>query len=302
MHRLVSLLCLSLFFTATCAGAQALSWRDILARGTPPAPDQVLSYGAQATQTAQLWLPKTAPGVPLPVAVLIHGGCWLSDYPGPELVAYLADALRNKGMAVWSITYRRVGLKENVQGGGYPHTFDDVGAALDYLRVLAPRHGLDLDRIVVTGHSAGGHLALWAASRPRLPHDSPLYKAAALPVRAAVSIAGLPDLAYALDASAHACGTGTVAKLVDLDKRGKQAYRDTSPQEMLPLGVAQSMIAGVYDGIAPPVHGWRYRSQAQAKGEQVALLNLEDAGHFELIAPWTPAGKAVVEAIAGAVR
>jgi acetyl esterase/lipase len=123
------------------------------------------------------------------VAVLVHGGCWVSDYPGAELVAWLADALRAQGVAVWSITYRRVGLERNTMGGGYPATFLDAGAALDYLRVVAPRHGLDLSRVVTTGHSAGGHLALWLAARPRLPADSPLRVAAPLPVKAVVSLA-----------------------------------------------------------------------------------------------------------------
>jgi acetyl esterase/lipase len=284
------------------AQAELLTYKEVLERPGRPEPDQRFAYGPEAGQSAELWLPRGHAGGPLPVAVLVHGGCWVSDYPGAELVAWLADALRAQGVAVWSITYRRVGLERNTMGGGYPATFLDAGAALDYLRVVAPGHGLDLSRVVTTGHSAGGHLALWLAARPRLPADSPLRVAAPLPVKAVVSLAGLPELPYAAEVAAHACGAGTVAKLVDLEHRGEAAWRDTSVPEMLPLGVPQTLISGVYDGTAPPVHAWRYRALAAAKGEAVALRNLDDAGHFELIAPWTPAGREVVAAIVAALR
>jgi alpha/beta superfamily hydrolase len=203
------------------AQAELLTYKEVLERPGRPEPDQRFAYGPEAGQSAELWLPRGHAGGPLPVAVLVHGGCWVSDYPGAELVAWLADALRAQGVAVWSITYRRVGLERNTMGGGYPATFLDAGAALDYLRVVAPGHGLDLSRVVTTGHSAGGHLALWLAARPRLPADSPLRVAAPLPVKAVVSLAGLPELPYAAEVAAHACGAGTVAKLVDLEHRGE---------------------------------------------------------------------------------
>ena len=279
--------------------AQALSFTDILQRVDRPAPDHKIAYGPAVSQYGELWLPPAthSPGGDLPVVVLIHGGCWLSDYPGPELVAFLADGLRRQGAAVWSITYRRVAIGENVQGGGYPSTFLDVAHAVDHLRALAGPYHLDLARVVAAGHSAGGHLALWAAARPKLPADSLLKTAHPLPIKSVVSIAGLADLAYAATASAHACGEGTVEKLVDSAARGKPAFRDTSPSELLPLGVPQVLISGVFDGIVPPVHGWRYQSRAKARGESVELLNLDNAGHFELISPWTVPGRAVVNRI-----
>jgi acetyl esterase/lipase len=230
---------------------------------------------------------------------LIHGGCWLAELPGPELVAFLADDLRKHGVAVWSLTYRRVGHA----GGGYPGTFDDIANGVAHLGTLAGKFNLDLARAVVTGHSAGGHLALWVAAQNRIPEGSQLKRAQTVNFKAIVGIAAIPDLAHFARAGAHACGDNTVAQLVDTAARtpaggAKNApFRDTSPAEMLPLGVKQILIHGVFDGIVPPAIGLRYQQQAKGKGEAVELVALENAGHFELIAPWTAAGKVVVATI-----
>lgn len=290
----IILLFLTLFM-ATNAATQTLSFRDILARTPRPAPTHMIAYGTHADQVGELWLPKSA-ATPHPVVILIHGGCWRADLPGRELVAFLADALREQGAAVWSIGYRRIGTKsENFSP--YPDTFLDVARAVDSLRDIAKKYPLDLNNVVTTGHSAGGHLALWAAARPRIPVASPLFNKTALPIRAAVGIAALPDLAYARAASAHACGTDTVDLLIDVKARGADAMRDTSVTQLLPLDVPTALISGTYDGIAAPAHALRYRENAKSKAETVELLTLNDAGHFELIAPWTTAGEAVVAKI-----
>ena len=90
---------------------------------------------------------------------LLHGGCWQAEY-GLTPLGQLAQAIADRGAAVWSIEYRRLG-----NGGGWPATFLDAGAALDHLRTLADEYALDLRRVVTAGHSAGGHLALWLAGR-----------------------------------------------------------------------------------------------------------------------------------------
>lgn len=105
---------------------------------------------------------------PHPVVILIHGGCWSATTAGREQVRQLGAELARDGIAVWSIGSRRA----NEDGSGYPGTFLDVGTAIDRLRDEVPRLRLDLTRTVLVGHSAGGHLALWAASRDRLPAGS----------------------------------------------------------------------------------------------------------------------------------
>ena len=213
-----------------------------------------------------------------------------------SLVAFLADGLRQQGVAVWSVTYRRVGTKaENFSP--YPDTFLDVATATDKLRELADTYALDLTRVVATGHSAGGHLAMWLAARPKIPNYSPLFSKTPLPIHAVVGIAATPELAYATVASAPASGADTVDLLVDTKTRKDAAYRDTSVTPLLPLGVTQALISGVYDAIVAPAQALRHRERAKAKGETVELLTLDNAGHFELISPWTAPGARVVERI-----
>ncbi|MEM9822266.1 MAG: alpha/beta hydrolase, partial [Bacteroidota bacterium] len=114
--------------------------------------DHRITYGEDPSQFGDLFLPpsKTA----APVVLLIHGGCWRAKY-GLEPMGQIARALADNGAAVWSLEYRRLG-----NGGGWPHTFLDVAHGADHLRELAPKYNLDLNNVVVAGHSAGGHLAL----------------------------------------------------------------------------------------------------------------------------------------------
>lgn len=295
-----------LAMTSASAEPQSLTFKQILDRPELKAtrPDHKIAYGKDALQHGELWLPSSAVKGPLPVVVLIHGGCWLADLPGPELVAFLADDLRKHGLAVWSITYRRVGHR----GGGYPGTFNDVANGVAHLQALAGKFNLDLTRAIATGHSAGGHLAMWVAALERVPASSALKRAQLVNFKAVVGIAAIPDLAHFARAGAHACGDNTVAQLVDTAMRtpgggAKDApFLDTSPSEMLPLGVKQILVHGVFDGIVPPAIGLRYQTRAKASGDDVELIALENAGHFELIAPWTAPGKAVVTKILEAIR
>lgn len=283
------------------AQAQFLSFRQVLERPERPQPQARVAYGALPQQQAELWLPPTSTAHgsgPHPVVLMVHGGCWRADLPGPELLAWAAEALRQRGVAVLSLTYRRLGTGD-AGGGGYPDTFHDVAQAADHLRTLAQQHPLDLRRVTVTGHSAGGHLALWLAARRKLPATSPLHSAEPLPVHAVVSLAGVGDLAWGAPFVGGACGADTVARLVNTEARGAAAWADTSPAALLPLGVPVLMVSGLYDAIVAPAHARRFQGLAAEKAEpSVRLLTLDEAGHFELIAPWTEAGRAVVDRLA----
>ncbi len=265
-----------------------------------PQADHKIAYGTAASQFGELWLPAASTKGALPVVVLIHGGCWRANLPGPELLGFLADDLRKQGVAVWSLTYRRLGEV----GGGYPGTFQDIATGVAHLNGMARQYNLDLARVVVSGHSAGGHLALWVAAQNKVPENSVLKNAQSVHFKAVIGIAAIPDLAYYALAGAHACGVNTVDQLVDSATRtpAGDPFRDTSPSSMLPLGVKQVLVHGANDGIVPPSIGWRYQAQAQEKGEYVKLLNIDNAGHFELIAPWTEPGQVVESEILDALN
>lgn len=271
--------------------AQNLTWRDILNRDAPK-PDHRIAYGSSEFQFGELWLPEGSG--PHPVVVLIHGGCWLASLPGVELVAFMADELRKNGVAVWNIEYRRVGH----EGGGFPGTFLDVASAADHLKEIAPTYNLHLEKVVSVGHSAGGHLALWLAARHKLPQSSQIFTEKPLRLIGVVSLGGIGDLENFARYGAVVCGEGTIEQLVGIENRGRdEAFRDTSPAELLPIGVTQVMIHGVFDAAVPPFVGLQYQTKARSKGEHVKLWIVSDAGHFEVIAPWTKAWQEVAETI-----
>lgn len=268
---------------AATAATAPISYSDLLARERPPA-DARIAYGQDPLQFGELWLPKGAG--PHPVVAIIHGGCWRADLPGLELMDYAAADLRASGKAVWNIEYRRIGHA----GGGYPGTFQDVARGLDHLKALAGPHRLDLDRVVVSGHSAGGHLAVWALARPRLPKDSPLSAAEPLKLRGAVALAGIIDLeAYHADGPDACGGPGTIDALVGAPGRAGDVYADTSPPRLLPLGARQVIVSGDLDPIVPSRFGAGYGVAARAAGDRATVIDLPAAGHFELIDPTAPA-------------
>jgi acetyl esterase/lipase len=218
---------------------------------------------------------------------MIHGGCWQASLPGVELMAYIAGDLRRRGIAVWSLEYRRLGAP----GGGYPGTFEDVGRGIDQLRAIARQGGLDLRHVVVVGHSAGGQLALWAAARRRFVGRERLFGANPLPVTGVVSLAGIDDLAAYRASGPEACGgPDTIDQLVGAPaRRPPAAYADTSPAVMVPIRVRQAIVSGALDPIVPPRFGETYAAKARAAGDPVQAVTLAGAGHFELIDPTSPA-------------
>jgi acetyl esterase/lipase len=231
-------------------------------------------------QFGDLRLPKGAG--PFPVVVVIHGGCWVSRLATLQNTAALSDALRDAGVATWNVEYRR---SDNM-GGGWPGTFTDVADATDHIRALAKEHPLDLARVVVVGHSAGGHLALWAAARARIPPDSELFRASPLPVVGAVALGGPGDLRDFTTYAREVCGGPVVEQLMggtpaDVAVR----YAHGSPAALLPLGVRQLLIVGADDGVMPERAREAYVARTRAAGDSVNAIVVPDAGHFEVIAP-----------------
>jgi acetyl esterase/lipase len=283
---------ITLFGMSASAMAGLVSYTDILARphGTP---DAKLTYGTGPQQFVELWLPKTAG--PHPVILLVHGGCWLSELPGLELMTPMAEALRGRGYAVWNIEYRRIGT----QGGGYPATFTDTAVAADLMRGVAGKYGLDLNHVIAVGHSAGGHLAMWLAARGHLPASSPLRTADPLKISGVVSLAGILDLKGYREDGAACGGAPTVDGITGAAQRTGDIYADTSPLALLPIGTKQAVIAGGQDHIVPDHWRLSYVAAANAAGEKPVSLGIPEAGHFELIDPKSAAWPQITAIIDG---
>lgn len=260
------------------------------------APTETLRYGEADSQVVELFLPRGATDKdPLPVVVMIHGGCWQQSVAGRELIRPAAGAFLERGFAVWSVGYRRI----DEEGGGYPGTFADVGRAIDLLRDEAGARNLDMSRVVFWGHSAGAHLALWAAGRHRLPAGSPLRTDNPLRPRGVVAVGGLGSLKEWEGMIRLVCGDETVPRLAPGDAPSR--FADTSPDELLPSAVPVVMVHGVYDHVAPPAMGLSYAQAARRAGDRADVQPAPVAGHFEPIAPGTPAfaqAAAAVEALA----
>ncbi len=305
--RLMTAVLAGLLASTACAPSPALiapvetrapiTFSQLLA-GPRTAADERIAYGPDALQFGELWLPRRQG--PHPVIVLIHGGCWRADLPGLELMDYMAADLRDRGYAVWNLEYRRIGHP----GGGYPGTFRDIAAGVDHLRTIAAPHSLDLRRVALAGHSAGGHLALWAAARDRLPAESPLRTARPLPIRGVVSLAGIADLDAYRQTGPDACGgPSTIDDLVGVQEPGgRNVLADTSPPVLLPLGDRQVVISGALDAIVPPRFGRDYAAAAAQRGDRAGSVVLEGAGHFELIDPTSASWPRVLDAFAGLLR
>ena len=152
-----------------------------------PRAKQRIDYGPDANQFGDLWLPAGQEACP--VVVFIHGGYWRARY-SLDHVDSLCQALAGAGFAVWNIEYRRVGQ----QGGGWPGTFHDVVQGVQHVSSLATTFPLDVQRVVLMGHSAGGHLALWAAGAHRLPAADGFGVTELLPLRAVIALAPVSDL------------------------------------------------------------------------------------------------------------
>jgi acetyl esterase/lipase len=252
-----------------------MSASDALALPRPPA-DQVIAYGTDPLHFGELRVPEGRG--PHPVAIVVHGGCWLAEYD-LGYMSGLSAALRDAGVATWSIEYRRIGD----DGGGWPGTLEDVAAAADFLAEIASEHDFDLGRVAAVGHSAGGHLALWLAGRTSLAADDPLRGQTPQPLRGVVAIAGIADLAAY--AAPDGCGSAVPELLGGAPGEVPQRLRRASPRELIPLGVRQVLVTGALDPIVPPSHAGDYADAARAVGDPVDVTTVSGAGHFELIDP-----------------
>jgi acetyl esterase/lipase len=267
------------FAVAVADAAQWLSPYDVNKMPSKPA-DARVTYGSDPLQFGDLRLPKGRG--PFPVAVVIHGGCWRS-IANLDNSAPMADALRDAGVATWNVEYRPVD-----KGGGWPGTFEDVAAAVDQVKTLAEKYPLDRSRVVVVGHSAGAHLALWAAARPRLPASSQLHADAPLPLVGAIALGGPGDLRDFATYGDKICGPVIDQLLGGALAAVPERIAQASPVELLPLGVRQVLIVGEEDGVMPAASREAYVAKATKAGD-TAEVRVVPGAHFEVIAPTSEA-------------
>lgn len=278
---------LSLLLNGTLVRAQKLTTKDVLNLPVPTA-DRRIPYGSHPLQFGDLRIPDGEG--PFPVAIVVHGGCWLAQY-NLDYISSFCAALEDEGIASWSLEYRRIGDT----GGGWRGTFKDVAAGADHLRELAKSFPLDLTRVVAVGHSAGGHLVLWLAARHRLDAKSDFANNDPLPLSGVVSLAGVGDLKSA--SVNQVCGESVAQLLGGSPEEVPERYRQASPIELLPLGVPQRLVHGALDEIVPPELSRSYVEVAKGKEDDVELIICPGAGHFELIAPGTSAWQSVRDTI-----
>ena len=240
-----------------------VSWREIEAL-PPDIADHRISYGNDDLQFGELRLPET-PG-PHPVVVFFHGGCWLNQF-SLDHVSTISRALANQGHAVWTPEYRRVGDA----GGGWPGTFEDIARSVAALQDIAPQHSLDLSRLILMGHSAGGHLALWLAAQSNLL------------LRGVISLAGICDLP-AYEQLGNDCAASLPGLLGGTSHEVPERWAKANPMALLPLGTRVSLIHGARDMIVPLSQSANFASAAACE-----LQVIKGGGHFDLVSPHSSA-------------
>lgn len=243
-----------------------------------------IQYGSDPKQFGDLRIPKGKG--PYPVLVVIHGGCWTSSIANMDFMSPFSEAFTKEGLATWNIEYRCI----DNPGGGWPGTFNDIGQAIDYLRVLAPQYHLDLNNVVVIGHSSGGHLALWTGARKCLNKESDLYVSNPLPLKTVINLAGPGDLRGFLEAQDKICGSKVIDKLLDKPSgKMEQHLLQASAYEMLPLTTNQQLIVGENDLAASVESMNKYLEKAKRLGDKIEFVSIKEAAHFEVVDPRTPA-------------
>jgi acetyl esterase/lipase len=259
-------------------------------------PDHRIAYGPAPQQFGDLWLPAaSSPQKKSPVVAFFHGGWWQSQYD-LGYAGYLCRALTQHGIAVWSAEYRRVGDPN----GGWPGTFLDAAAALNFLPTLARTYPIDATRVITMGHSAGGHLAFWLAGLHHVDAHSPIFTPATVPLRGTIALAGAVDLRLTIDLSGFftfAHDKQEVYSLLDgTPSTQPERYRQANPGDLLPFNIPQILIQGKDDTQIPPTLPTRWAALAHRMGDTVSTSILPHLDHFDVVDPTTPAFATILAA------
>jgi acetyl esterase/lipase len=231
----------------------------------------IVRYGPRSEQYGLYKAPNG--NGPFPLAVILHGGCWNRFIASTSIMQPMADALTKAGWATLNLEYR---VPEDIPYEA-PMTFQDIATAMDTLPTTMANLPVNLKRTVVIGHSAGGHLALWAGSRASLPPTSVLYKAAPNLPQAVIGLAAIPDLvAYESQKRLTGCASN-IPKL-----RGNFSDIEVSPQAMSSIGVPVYLLSTYGDSIVAPENADDYQKRQVSLGNAVSVAKL-NGDHFTLI-------------------
>ncbi len=232
----------------------------------PPSGTTRHRYGRLHDQFGDLYLPSASPKGTI---VLLHGGFWLAQYD-LDLMVPMGKVLQRAGWAVWNLEYRRL-----EDGGGYPATFTDAAAGIDRLRTL---DGVDLRHVVLLGHSAGGQLAVWAASRT----DATPGGASKVAISGCISLAGVLDLAGGARANV---GNGAIQQLMGGTAQQQPGrYRLGDPVSLAPASCPVACLRGRDDHTVPEQQTTDYVQAAKAAGGTVTY-DVVPGDHFTIIDP-----------------
>ncbi|MBL1096047.1 alpha/beta hydrolase family protein [Streptomyces coffeae] len=274
----------------------------------PVAPDATAAYGEHPDQVVDFHLPpEGAAGGAAPLVLLFHGGAWRAPYDRRHLSPF-ATHLAARGFAVALGEYRR-GARPSAhaaatgppRAGRWPETFDDIAAVVDAVPGLVREcalPGVDTERLVLAGHSAGGHAALWAAARHRLPPGVPWRLSAPPRVRGVVALAPIADLTTAR--ALHVC-SGAVDQLLGTGDEAAARLPFADPAALLPTGVRTTVVQGGTDADVPPQVADSFAAAAAVARQPLRVVRIAGAGHFPLIDPTAPAARTVVDEISRAV-
>jgi acetyl esterase/lipase len=246
---------------------------DVLHLPPPPA-DARLAYGSDPNQFGELRLPKTKG--PFPVVLNLHGGFWRSQYDLAH-AGHSCAALTTQGFATWNVEYRRVG-----NGGGWAGTMEDIMSAYRSVPQLARRYPLDARKILVLGHSAGGQLAFCLAA-----HEPA--------IRRVIALAGVLDLQRAYEL--HLSNDAVVEFLGGTPQTVAEHYQDADPMRLAIPKARQMVMQGTVDDVVPPDFSRKYAERKKAAEENVTLIEIAKADHFDLIDPRSAAWPQVADSV-----
>lgn len=238
---------------------------------TPPPADVRVCYGSDSLQFGDL---RFGTSERRDVIVMnIHGGFWRNRYDLSH-AGHFCAALSASGFTTWNIEYRRVGDA----GGGWPGTLEDVRLAFRFIPQLAAKHGLRANKVMITGHSAGGQLALCLAAQERT-------------VPCVVSLAGAVDLQRAWEL--HLSSDAVAEFLGGAPQEVPEIYAAADPMQLSIETCRQWILHGREDRDVPAELSRRYWGRKQSRGEDAHLLEIRSAGHMDLIDPRSAAWKTI---------